>query len=94
VSSTLAIGLVRAYQVALSPFAGGACRFTPSCSAYAIEAIQQHGAVRGLWLAITRVVRCHPWGGFGHDPVPLPHAHACGSQVPSQHGPGDRSLEC
>ena len=62
--------LVRAYQVALSPLTGGACRFTPSCSAYAVEAIRIHGAGRGLWLAVRRVARCHPWGGFGHDPVP------------------------
>jgi putative membrane protein insertion efficiency factor len=62
--------LVRAYQLALSPFAGGACRFTPSCSDYAIQAIQDHGAVRGLGLALRRVGRCHPLGSSGFDPVP------------------------
>jgi putative membrane protein insertion efficiency factor len=62
--------LVRAYQLALSPFAGGACRFTPSCSDYAIQAIQEHGAVRGLGLALRRVGRCHPLGSSGFDPVP------------------------
>jgi putative membrane protein insertion efficiency factor len=61
---------VRAYQVSLSPLLGGSCRFTPSCSAYATEAIRTFGAARGLWLALKRVARCHPWGGFGHDPVP------------------------
>jgi len=64
------IVLVRAYQLALSPFAGGACRFTPSCSEYAIQAIQEHGAVRGLGLALRRVGRCHPLGSSGFDPVP------------------------
>jgi putative membrane protein insertion efficiency factor len=64
------IVLVRAYQLALSPFAGGVCRFTPSCSDYAIQAIQEHGAVRGLGLALRRVGRCHPLGSSGFDPVP------------------------
>lgn len=64
------IVLVRAYQLALSPFAGGACRFTPSCSDYAIQAIQEHGARRGLGLALRRVGRCHPLGSSGFDPVP------------------------
>lgn len=64
------IAAVRAYQLALSPFAGGACRFTPSCSDYAIQAIQEHGAVRGLGLALRRVGRCHPLGSSGFDPVP------------------------
>lgn len=64
------IAAVRAYQLALSPFAGGACRFTPSCSDYAIQAIQEHGAVRGLVLALRRVGRCHPLGSSGFDPVP------------------------
>lgn len=66
----VAIGAVRAYQVLLAPVMGGACRFTPSCSAYAVEAIERHGAGRGIWLAMTRVARCHPWGGAGFDPVP------------------------
>ena len=66
--------IVRAYQLLLSPFAGGACRFTPSCSAYALEAIETHGLVRGLWLAIRRVARCHPFAQPGIDPVPPPAA--------------------
>ena len=61
--------LVRAYQVGLSPFAGGACRFTPSCSAYALEALERHGAWRGGWMALRRIARCHPWGHHGFDPV-------------------------
>lgn len=70
------IFLVRCYQVLLSPFlkalAGGGecCRFEPTCSVYAIEALKTHGALRGLWLATRRVCRCHPWGGSGIDPVP------------------------
>jgi putative membrane protein insertion efficiency factor len=66
--------IVRAYQLLLSPFAGGACRFTPSCSAYALEAIETHGLAPGLWLAIRRVARCHPFARPGIDPVPPPAA--------------------
>jgi putative membrane protein insertion efficiency factor len=67
------IALVRGYQVVVSPWTPPACRFTPSCSAYAIEAIAEHGALRGSWLAARRIGRCHPWGGFGYDPVPSSH---------------------
>lgn len=66
----LGIVLVRAYQLLLSPFAGGACRFTPSCSEYAVEAISAHGFWRGLMLAARRVGSCHPFGRSGFDPVP------------------------
>ena len=62
--------LIRAYQLLLSPFAGGACRFHPSCSEYAREAVMTHGLVRGLWLALGRVSRCHPFSRPGIDPVP------------------------
>ncbi len=62
--------LIRAYQLLLSPFAGGACRFHPSCSEYAREAVTTHGLVRGLWLALGRVSRCHPFSRPGIDPVP------------------------
>jgi uncharacterized protein len=61
---------VRAYQLALSPFAGGACRFDPSCSDYAAAAIQEHGLMKGTALALRRVGRCHPFGPAGFDPVP------------------------
>lgn len=65
----LLILLVRAYQTVLSPLLGMNCRYLPTCSAYAIEAIQRHGACAGGWLALKRVCRCHPWGGSGVDPV-------------------------
>ena len=71
-TARLLIILIRAYQVVLSPFLGGACRFVPSCSAYAIEAIAVHGARRGSVLALRRLSRCHPLGRAGFDPVPIP----------------------
>jgi len=64
------IWLVRAYQVGLSPLLPPACRYYPSCSVYAIEAIEKHGAWRGSWLAARRIVRCHPFRPGGFDPVP------------------------
>lgn len=64
------IGLVRLYRVVLSPWLGSNCRFQPTCSSYAIEALQVHGALKGSWLAAKRIGRCHPWGGSGYDPVP------------------------
>jgi uncharacterized protein len=62
--------LIRVYQLCLSPFFGSQCRFYPCCSAYAAEAINVHGAVRGSWLAVKRLLRCHPWHPGGVDPVP------------------------
>lgn len=62
--------LIRFYQTAISPHTPAACRFTPTCSQYALEAIKKHGPFKGLWLAIKRILRCHPWGGSGYDPVP------------------------
>jgi putative membrane protein insertion efficiency factor len=64
------IWLVRAYQLAISPMLPPSCRFHPTCSEYALEALQRHGAVRGGWLALRRIFRCHPWHPGGHDPVP------------------------
>ena len=61
---------IRAYQVAVSPLLGPRCRFYPSCSAYAVEALQVHGPLRGTWLAARRLLRCHPWNPGGLDPVP------------------------
>ncbi len=58
------------YKTAISPLTPPSCRFSPSCSTYAIEAIRRHGPLRGLYLAIRRILRCHPWGGSGYDPVP------------------------
>ena len=62
--------LIRAYQLVLSPLLGQNCRFTPTCSAYALEALDRHGLLRGGGLAVWRILRCHPWGGMGYDPVP------------------------
>ena len=61
---------IKLYQILISPLLGPSCRFTPTCSQYAVEAIQKHGPIRGSWLAAKRISRCHPWGGCGHDPVP------------------------
>lgn len=61
---------IRFYQLSISPLLPPSCRFTPTCSQYAIEAIRRHGPLKGLWLALRRLSRCHPWGGSGYDPVP------------------------
>ena len=66
----LLIAIVRAYRLLLSPWLGGACRFSPTCSVYAIEALQTHGAAQGSYLTLRRLARCHPWCAGGHDPVP------------------------
>jgi uncharacterized protein len=63
--------MIRGYQLLIRPILPPSCRFYPSCSHYAAEAVTQHGAVHGSWLALRRVLRCHPWGGGGYDPVPL-----------------------
>jgi uncharacterized protein len=63
-------GLIRAYQLLISPLLPPSCRYEPSCSHYAAEAIAVHGSLRGSWLALCRLLRCHPWGGSGYDPVP------------------------
>jgi putative membrane protein insertion efficiency factor len=70
--------LIRGYQLAISPLLGPRCRFYPSCSQYAMEAIETHGALRGTWLTIKRISRCHPFHEGGFDPVPdrhLKHSH-------------------
>ena len=67
---TVVLWLLRVYKAVLSPLFPAACRFEPTCSMYAMEAVQRHGAVRGLWLAGGRILRCRPGGGGGHDPVP------------------------
>ncbi len=66
----LFILLVRFYQYVISPLTLASCRYSPTCSAYAIEALKKHGPLKGGWLALRRITRCNPWGGHGHDPVP------------------------
>ena len=68
--SKMLIGLIRLYQMTLSPLIGRACRYTPTCSNYGIEAIRKHGPFKGSWLTLKRVLSCNPWGGSGYDPVP------------------------
>ncbi|HPR08546.1 MAG TPA: membrane protein insertion efficiency factor YidD [Denitromonas sp.] len=67
---SLLLALLKVYRYAISPMLGSNCRFVPSCSEYAVEAINRYGALRGSWLATKRVSRCHPWCNGGHDPVP------------------------
>ncbi|MEY4892309.1 MAG: rane protein insertion efficiency factor YidD [Bacteroidota bacterium] len=62
--------LIRIYQWVISPIIGPKCRYQPTCSHYAVEALKKHGPFKGFWLAIRRIARCHPWGGSGWDPVP------------------------
>ena len=68
--SLLFILLIKVYQWVISPLLGPKCRFTPTCSQYGLEAFKKYGPVKGFWLTLKRVARCHPWGGHGHDPVP------------------------
>ncbi|MCZ4499463.1 MAG: yidD [Marmoricola sp.] len=64
------IGLLKAYRFAISPLYGQVCRYHPTCSAYALEAVTTHGSIKGSWLAVRRISRCHPWAAGGYDPVP------------------------
>lgn len=66
----LLLGLLQFYRLAISPFMGRNCRFHPSCSAYSIEAVERYGAMKGGWLGLRRIARCHPWNPGGYDPVP------------------------
>jgi putative membrane protein insertion efficiency factor len=66
----LFIAIIRFYQLVISPILPSACRYTPTCSAYGIEALKKHGAIKGSILSIRRIMRCNPWGGHGEDPVP------------------------
>lgn len=84
----LALGLIRFYRKGISPFTGPSCRYTPTCSAYAHEAIERYGVARGGWIFLKRFARCHPFGGKGYDPVPVPEkrppsAPVCGGQPDS-----------
>ncbi len=62
--------LIKLYQWIISPWLGKSCRYTPTCSHYGVEALKKYGPIKGLWLTVKRVARCHPWGGHGYDPVP------------------------
>jgi putative membrane protein insertion efficiency factor len=77
------LGLLRDYQFLLSPWIGGSCRYWPTCSEYAREAIEVHGAARGSYLAAARLLRCHPYGAGGVDPVPATFRWRCGCAAPS-----------
>lgn len=68
--SAALIALIQFYRRVISPMTPPSCRFTPTCSQYAIEAIRKHGPFKGMYLAVRRILRCHPWGGSGYDPVP------------------------
>ncbi|HRM22817.1 MAG TPA: membrane protein insertion efficiency factor YidD [Neisseria sp.] len=70
IPARLMLLLIRFYQYAISPMLPPRCRYTPTCSQYAVEAVSKHGAFKGGWLALKRIARCHPFGGSGHDPVP------------------------
>ncbi len=70
------LGLVWLYRNAISPLLGTNCRFQPTCSAYAAEALRRYGGFKGGWLVLKRIGRCHPWGGSGYDPVPIIDSHA------------------
>lgn len=79
IAARLLVSGVRAYQWVLAPLFPPSCRFEPTCSCYAMEAVGRHGAVRGGWLTLRRLARCNPWGGAGYDPVPPPVAASVGA---------------
>ena len=80
----LLIGLLKAYRFAISPLYGQVCRYHPTCSAYALEAVTVHGSIKGSWLAARRVGRCHPWAAGGYDPVPTKAGHHPNEEVQQQ----------
>lgn len=87
--TALCIGMIRLYQVTLAYALGGHCRFHPSCSNYGLEAYRVWGPVKGTWLTLRRILRCHPFGGHGFDPVPLPG----GGGKARREGEGERAEE-
>ena len=87
----LLIGAVRGYRLLLSPWLGSSCRFEPTCSLYALEALERHGAARGGWLTLQRLARCHPFCDGGHDPVPPVDAQAMLRAEPVANGASEPS---
>nr|WP_299241077.1 membrane protein insertion efficiency factor YidD [uncultured Halomonas sp.] len=87
--SALLIGVIRLYQYGISPLLGPRCRFWPTCSHYAIEALQRHGPFKGGWLALKRILKCHPWYAGGIDPVPPTHARSLYPSTDCQHSASD-----
>ena len=84
-AASLLRALVLAYRWTLSPVLGPRCRFLPTCSQYALEALARHGALTGSWLVVRRLARCHPWGGSGYDPVPpAADGHLCHTFAPTR----------
>jgi uncharacterized protein len=77
------IGFLRAYRLLISPLYGQVCRYHPTCSAYALDAVTTHGSLRGTWLAARRLARCHPWASGGYDPVPPRSSRASAGTSPS-----------
>ena len=90
----LLVWILRAYQLVLSPMLGQNCRFYPSCSSYAIEAIRTHGSARGSFLAARRVCRCHPWNDGGLDPVPPKLNEGGPDPVPPKHDKNSSTAAC
>jgi hypothetical protein len=68
--SSIFLAIIKIYQLVISPLLPPSCRYTPTCSQYTVEAIKKYGPFKGGWLGLRRIMRCHPWGGHGHDPVP------------------------
>jgi hypothetical protein len=84
IAQRLLIVLVKGYRLTLSPWIGSACRFTPTCSAYSLQALEQHGAVAGTYMTAARLARCHPWCAGGLDPVPAGKPRLFGRWAPAQ----------
>ncbi|MFW6600104.1 membrane protein insertion efficiency factor YidD [Propionibacteriaceae bacterium Y2011] len=81
------IALLKAYRAVISPLYGDVCRYWPTCSAYSLRAVEHHGALRGTWLTMRRLVRCHPWARGGYDPVPgTPEAAEWAAEQAAEHG--------